>query len=594
MMQARAETPSDFGMLARQVGAAFPFYASSTVGVINISPKMHGPSPRSCASFPSLASVYESASFRTLPHNSAALRIFPHNSRPDTTPFKTTSFFSERAENQSLTLAAEPQILASEPQNCRHLWDDSLLYRHDQRACDFLCRGATSVAMKRNFIGVLMAVAVMALVQTSGAATVTQTGYWQVRVTDEQPRFWLSTKVVSEILNVTPSEERSAEMERYDSLPVFQPTVPVWAGEGVILRQLKTQETSSDGMLVENSLKVFSMWDGVDVVLKAGVDYGADLHWAAIGRLTNGAIQAGQPVFASYKFYQSRLDAVVRTRNGAIALREGAPTNTLAKLAALQKGDTLLATIWVPGRITKLTADNLFPILETKFPENRTNGLAQGEKCFPKTLAKLRKGESVRILAWGDSVTDGGYLPHPDKERWQAQFLQRLQKRFPRAHIELVSEGWGGRTTASFLAEPPGSPHNYREKVLAVKPDLIVSEFVNDAGLPATHVHDVYPKIWKDFQEIGAEWIILTPHYVRPDWMGLTRERDIDNDPRPYVAALRNFAPENSVGLADAAKHWGRLWRQGVPYTTMFMNSINHPDPQGMAIFADSLMELFP
>jgi hypothetical protein len=60
------------------------------------------------------------------------------------------------------------------------------------------------------------------------------------------------------------------------------------------------------------------------------------------------------------------------------------------------------------------------------------------------------------------------------------------------------------------------------------------------------------------------------------------------------VAFLREFAAENSVGLADASKRWGRLWRQGVPYTTLFMNSINHPDARGMAIFAGSLMELFP
>lgn len=38
---------------------------------------------------------------------------------------------------------------------------------------------------------------------------------------------------------------------------------------------------------------------------------------------------------------------------------------------------------------------------------------------------------------------------------------------------------------------------------------------------------------------IGAEWIILSPHYVRPDWMGLTKEREIDDDPRPYVKGDR-------------------------------------------------------
>jgi len=157
-----------------------------------------------------------------------------------------------------------------------------------------------------------------------------------------------------------------------------------------------------------------------------------------------------------------------------------------------------------------------------------------------------------------------------------------------------VTEAWGGRNTGSYLNEPPGSAHNYREKVLGAKPDLIVSEFVNDAGLNPKQVEERYGKLLADFQSIGAEWIVLTPHYVRPDWMGLTREREVDEDPRPYVAGLRQFAAKHSVALADASRRYGRLWRQGIPYNTLMLNSINHPDARGMKIFADALMELFP
>ena len=76
--------------------------------------------------------------------------------------------------------------------------------------------------------------------------------------------------------------------------------------------------------------------------------------------------------------------------------------------------------------------------------------------------------------------------------------------------------------------------------------------------------------------------------------MGLNRERDVDDDPRPYVAGLREFAARNQVALADASRRYGRLWRQGIPYSTLMLNSINHPDARGMKLFADALMELFP
>jgi aspartate carbamoyltransferase catalytic subunit len=52
---------------------------------------------------------------------------------------------------------------------------------------------------------------------------------------------------------------------------------------------------------------------------------------------------------------------------------------------------------------------------------------------------------------------------------------------------------------------------------------------VNEAS-----VYQHYGRIRDDFKAIGAEWIILTPHYVRPDWMGLKAQKNIDEDPRAY------------------------------------------------------------
>ncbi|MDD4101986.1 MAG: SGNH/GDSL hydrolase family protein, partial [Kiritimatiellae bacterium] len=237
---------------------------------------------------------------------------------------------------------------------------------------------------------------------------------------------------------------------------------------------------------------------------------------------------------------------------------------------------------------------SLFTVMEQAYPENPKTSPNAAERLTPKTMAKLKAGETVRILAWGDSVTDAGYLPDRDTNRWQEQFARRLRERFPTAKIEMLTEAWGGRNTESYRNEPPGSPHNYREKVLDVRPDLIVSEFVNDAWFTESQVYERYGRIRDEFREIGAEWMILTPHYVRPDWMGLTAEKEIDDDPRAYVKALRKFTADNNIALADASLRWGRLWRQGTPYSTLMMNNINHPDPFGMSLFADALMALFP
>jgi lysophospholipase L1-like esterase len=409
-------------------------------------------------------------------------------------------------------------------------------------------------------------------------------GDWQVQVT---------INGLSATLRVPPSELVTVTAEKFDALPIFNPKAGGWV-KGAQLRGVRAQETTTPFLLDQTSLVLRAGPEATAETFRAGEDYEADLSWGTVGRLAKGRIQEMQPVYASYRHALLRLDAVVLTRDGQIELRRGEPLSAAPLAPALASGEKHLGNLWFPGRIVRLSEDHLFPILEASYPEPTKPSPTAIEKSAPKALQRLRSGERLRILAWGDSVTVGTYVPDWQRNRWQEQFVARLKARFPKADIELVTEAWGGRNTGSYLAEPPGSEHNYREKVLGAKPDLVVSEFVNDAGLSPAQVEERYAKLLADFQEIGAEWIPLTPHYVRPDWMNLARERDVDNDPRPYVAGLRQFAAKHHVALADAALRYGRLWRQGLPYTTVMLNSINHPDARGMKLFADALMELFP
>ena len=431
----------------------------------------------------------------------------------------------------------------------------------------------------------------LALTLTAGhagaPAELSLAGDWEVRVTISEPRARTRT------LRVAPPVVVTVTAEKLDSLPLFNPNAGGWA-RGAQLRGVQAQETTTPFLLDAESLILRAGPQADSQLLRRSQDYEADPVWGTVGRCPGGAIKEDQPVYASYRHAQLRIDSVVLTRGGRIVLRAGEPCPAAPLPPELKLGETLLANIWLPGRLSRLGPEHLFPVLETAYPEPPKPSPTPAEKLLPRTMSKLRSGERLRVLAWGDSVTVGTYLPDWQHNRWQEQFVARLKERFPEANIELLTEAWGGRNTSSYLGEPPGSEHNYKEKVLATRPDLIVSEFVNDAGLTPEQVNERYGKLRADFQGIGAEWIILTPHYVRPDWMGLNRERDVDDDPRPYVAGLREFAARNQVALADASRRYGRLWRQGIPYSTLMLNSINHPDTRGMRIFADALMELFP
>lgn len=418
-------------------------------------------------------------------------------------------------------------------------------------------------------------------------------GDWQVRIeagaisVGERQ----ATLAAPATLTVAPSTVVEVKDEAYDKLPVFNPKAGGWV-RGVQLRGVKCQECTARYLLDPQSFHL-KKDKGAAEEWRRGVDYEVDLEWGTFGRLEGGGMAPESKVYADYRHGLARLDTVVVTAAGQAVLKPGTPHVANPKPPVAGVGELPVCNLYTTSRQAKLADTALFPVLELAYPEPAAVHPSPAERTLPKTLAKLRNGAKVRVLAWGDSVTQAGYLPHPDT-RWQVQFVTRLKERFPKADIELIHLGWGGRNTASFLAEPPGSEFNYQEKVLGAKADLVVSEFVNDAGLNPAQTKERYGKLLADFQAQGSEWIILTPHYVRPDWMGLQSERDCDEDPRPYVQALRVFAAANPVALADASKRYGRLWRMGIPYNTLMMNAINHPDPFGMGLFADALMAVFP
>ena len=43
----------------------------------------------------------------------------------------------------------------------------------------------------------------------------------------------------------------------------------------------------------------------------------------------------------------------------------------------------------------------------------------------------------------------------------------------------------------------------------------------------------------------------------------------------------------------DASARWEHLHREGIPYVTLLLNGINHPDDRGHALFADELIRCF-
>lgn len=389
-------------------------------------------------------------------------------------------------------------------------------------------------------------------------------------------------------LTIPPPETAQIRAEEHAALPVYNPQTGGWR-RGIRLNHLITQECTAAGTLLADTVTV--SLKGTDAELVRGRDWEMDSAWGTIGRIDGGAIPADAPVTIDYDYVPMRLDSIAIDTDGKLKLVTGKPGVGAILPPALQPGEVAIARIWFHGPTQRITDENIYPVCALNFAPVGDGTVA--ERLLPATLAKLRAGQHVKIVAWGDSVTNGGGVDSQPDLWYQHQFLTRLRDRFPQADIELFTAAWGGASSTQYMTAPVGGPKDFKRDVLDQQADLITAEFVNDAGLSAEQTAAHYATILAQLRSTGAEVIFITPHFTRPDWMRVSNAK-FSNDPRPYVAALRTFAAENSVAVADANVLWGQLWKLGIPYLSLEANSINHPDARGHEMFATALMQIFP
>ena len=357
--------------------------------------------------------------------------------------------------------------------------------------------------------------------------------------------------------------------------------------------KMPNQLISCYGGLIPESVKVTSTDE--KTVYQAGKDFNADGKRSRICKVKTSAMKF--PVYLNYQYRWHRIDSVI-LKDGKLSYRTGKEVRIIPAAPELEPGEVRVANVYLSPDTTKLTDGNCYPISERFYPVKRP---PVADKLLPKTMRKLRNGEPILIIAWGDSITNIGYeIPNWKKARWQVQFVNGLKKRFPNAKIQLVTEAWGGRSSNYYLDPKlnpgPGMPHNYQERILNRKPDLIVSEWFNDGGMGyslLTSDKSNYKKMLYDFRKIGAEWIIIVPQYGSPNgpFDAASQKKIVHRS--QYLSFLRQFAPANRIPLADVSARYVRLSKQGVPIMALGTFGV-HPGQAGLKVFADALLELFP
>jgi len=322
------------------------------------------------------------------------------------------------------------------------------------------------------------------------------------------------------------------------------------------------------------------------MTLERGRDYLVDAAWGTLGVAPGSRVKTSDTVAVDYCYSLRRVDALVREK-GRERVIAGVPALTDPVPPAIPAGARHVANLYVPY-FSDGTRPERYEVERRAAKTGSTRGLV------PRTLVKLKRGEAVKIVSWGDSVTTGADVT--PQESYTAVFEGMLRARFPKAKVEVLPVAVGGSNSRQWLYPErypnwPGGNQQRWQRVVDARPDLVTIEFVNDAGLKPEEVRQVYGDIIGRLRALGAEVILITPHFTMKSMMKFGAGRD--EEARPYVLTLREFARENRVAVADASARWEHLWREGIPYLTLLRNGINHPDPRGHRLFAEELMKCF-
>ncbi|MCX6908848.1 MAG: GDSL-type esterase/lipase family protein [Verrucomicrobia bacterium] len=367
---------------------------------------------------------------------------------------------------------------------------------------------------------------------------------------------------------------------------------PVGWAKGTRLRGCNARDVNACGALVPGSLELRRAKGGER--LKEGDDYLSDTAWGHVGIGTNSCVTIKDTVFASYRYSLLRMDTIQVSADGKASLKAGEPHISAPVPPAAGAGCVAIAHVFVNYSDTEPKTGQIYPILETAV--QAVTGTTPGR--IPKTLAKLKAGGPVKIVCWGDSVTAGGNASKPEF-RYPDVFAAGLRERFPQAKIDMQNISAGGSHSRQWLF-PEKFPYRGKpwqetgvtwQRIADAKPDLVTLEFVNDAGMTPAVVEEVYSDILGRGQGIGAELVLITPHFTMWRMMGFKSMNEAER--RPYVLALREFASKHNIALADAAARWEHLWKEGLPYLTLLHNTINHPDDRGQRLFAEELWKCF-
>ena len=204
---------------------------------------------------------------------------------------------------------------------------------------------------------------------------------------------------------------------------------------------------------------------------------------------------------------------------------------------------------------------------------------------FPKTLEKLKNGEDVTIVYYGDSITEGyntsGYIGSaPYAERWSEMSANYLGKLFDNSKVTAINTGVAGKDTV-------WGAQNFQARVLDYDPDLVVIAFgMNDGGVDPLIVAQRLINMAKKAVNAGSEVLLVATMLPNKEAAGFWGNQ------HGFEAALLKMLADKKLSypvVQMSSLHASLL--ETKPYYHMTGNNINHPNDFLARLYAQSIVE---
>ncbi|MCX7770300.1 MAG: SGNH/GDSL hydrolase family protein [Proteobacteria bacterium] len=191
---------------------------------------------------------------------------------------------------------------------------------------------------------------------------------------------------------------------------------------------------------------------------------------------------------------------------------------------------------------------------------------------------KLRKGEKIVFVAFGDSITEG----YGVEEGWPEKLVKELKSKYPNSEIELINKGKAGDTIEESLCR-------FEADVLSYEPDLVTINFgINDA-MNGVNLSDFEKQLKELIQTIknktNSDIIVISSEVLE--------DETADATARKYYDKLQKVSREEKVAFVDIHRIWQQKLRSGVDLSSLLIPGLDHPNEEGYKIFAKAISELF-